>query len=51
MRYRPVRKRRARLKIRLADETFIGIWRNRKDMRDSGAWVRNNRAAEWGKPA
>lgn len=50
-RYRSVPKRRAKPKIRLADETFIGIWSNREDMRDSGAWVRNIRSTEWGKPA
>ena len=34
-------------KSRLADETFIGIWRNRKDMADSSCWVRNIRKLEW----
>ncbi|MFH1634166.1 MAG: DUF2281 domain-containing protein [Chloroflexota bacterium] len=50
-RYRPVPNRRAKPKVRLADETFIGIWSNREDMRDSGAWVRNSRSTEWGKLA
>ncbi len=32
----------------LEDEPFIGMWRNRIDMVDSTAWVRNLRAKEWG---
>jgi hypothetical protein len=31
----------------LAEETFIGIWRDREDMRDSRAWVRDVREREW----
>jgi hypothetical protein len=31
-------------------EPFIGIWRNREDMRDSRSWVRNTRKLEWGEP-
>ncbi len=27
----------------LSDEPFMGMWRDREDMRDSGAWVRNIR--------
>jgi len=41
---RPVRKTR---RTRLADEPFIGMWRNREDMRDSTAWVRSLRQHEW----
>ena len=32
----------------LADEPFIGMWRDRADMEDSGAWVRAMREREWG---
>lgn len=32
----------------LEDEPFIGMWRNRTDMADSTAWVRNLRTKEWG---
>ena len=32
---------------KLADEPFIGMWRNRKDLRDSTAWVREIRNREW----
>jgi hypothetical protein len=31
----------------LADEPFIGLWRNRSDMDDSYAWVRELREREW----
>ncbi len=32
----------------LTKEPFIGIWKDREDMKDSGTWVRNIREAEWG---
>ena len=31
----------------LADEPFIGLWRDREDMKDCVAWVRNVRKREW----
>jgi hypothetical protein len=31
----------------LADEPFIGLWRNRPDMADSHTWVRELREQEW----
>ncbi len=37
----PVAKRIKRTK--LADEPFVGMWRDREDMRDSTAWVRRLR--------
>ncbi len=30
-------------------EEFIGMWRDRKDLQDSTAWVRNVRESHWGK--
>ena len=30
-------------RIKLADEPFIGMWRDREDMQDSSAWVRHVR--------
>ena len=36
-------------KQKLSTESFIGIWQNRKDMKDSVSWVRNTRLAEWSK--
>ena len=41
------RPRRTSKPTKLANEAFIGIWRNRKDMQDSTAWVRNARQREW----
>jgi hypothetical protein len=32
----------------LEGESFIGMWRDRDDMRDSSAWVRHIRRSEWG---
>ena len=32
----------------LAQEAFIGMWRERKDMQDSSQWVRELRRKEWG---
>ncbi len=34
-------------RIRLKDEPFIGMWRDREDMSDSSAWVRKLRDKEW----
>ena len=31
----------------LADEPFIGMWRDREELRDSSAWVRQLRREEW----
>lgn len=33
----------------LETEAFVGMWRDREDMRDSSAWVRNVRETQWGK--
>jgi hypothetical protein len=47
-RQRPRRsKRPARPLGDLADEPFIGMWRDREDMKDSTAWVREVRKREW----
>ncbi len=32
---------------KLSNEPFIGMWRERQDMSDSGAWVRELRQREW----
>ena len=34
-------------KKRLAQEDFIGLWKDRPDMRDSTSWVRDIRKKEW----
>ncbi len=47
-RYKPVSNTHTKPKIKLADEEFIGMWRDRKDMEDSTEWVRKIRKTEWG---
>lgn len=32
----------------IVDEPFIGMWKDRDDLMDSGKWVRNARKSEWG---
>ena len=46
-RYAPSHSRKAAKPAKLASEAFIGMWRNREDLQDSGAWVRNVREREW----
>ena len=36
-----------RSRVSLADEPFIGMWRNREDMQDGTAWVQSLRRREW----
>lgn len=33
--------------IDLISDKFIGMWRDRQDLADSNAWVRNVRKTEW----
>ncbi len=33
----------------LTTEEFVGMWRDREDMKDSTAWVRNVRQSHWSK--
>jgi hypothetical protein len=32
------------------DEPFVGMWREREEMKDSTAWVRDVREHEWAEP-
>ena len=34
---------------KLSDEPFVGMWKDREDMRDSVKWVRELRRREWGR--
>lgn len=34
--------------VQLEEKEFFGIWRDRAEMRDSTAWVRNLRETHWG---
>ncbi len=49
-RYSQLRSNKTSNQTNLADEAFIGLWRDREDMQDSSAWVRNIREREWVKP-
>ena len=42
-----LRKRRQNIIESIENEKFIGIWKNRADMKDSSAWVRNLRKTDW----
>lgn len=42
--------RTARQRRPLAEEPVIGMWRDRRDLEDSTAWVREARTREWGEP-
>ena len=33
--------------LKLEDEAFVGMWKERKDMQDSTLWVRKVRRSEW----
>ena len=46
-RYVPTRPGKTARPTILKKEAFIGIWRNRADLRDSTQWVRNLREREW----
>jgi len=45
-RYSTTRKR-PKAKLSLAEDPFIGMWRDREDMADSTSWVRQLREREW----
>ncbi len=49
MRYKQVRYSQKAKLTSLADEAFIGVWRDREDMSNSRAWIRGIRVREWGK--
>ena len=33
--------------VELGEEVFVGLWRDRRDLGDSTAWVRSARMREW----
>ncbi|MCD6518397.1 MAG: DUF2281 domain-containing protein [Anaerolineae bacterium] len=47
LRYAQELSKEADVSPALEDEAFIGMWRDRADMADSGAWVRTVRKCEW----
>ena len=44
------RKKSGQVK-KITDEAFVGIWKDREDMKDSGKWLRTIRKTEWGEPS
>ncbi len=32
----------------ITDSPFVGMWKDRKDLKDSTAWVREQRKSQWG---
>ena len=46
-RYKKIRSDQKANQGNLADDPFIGMWRDREDMQDSSTWVRNVREREW----
>ena len=44
---RPLKQKQTR-RANLANEPFIGIWKDREDMKVSSAWLRNIRETQWG---
>ncbi|MDA3791616.1 MAG: hypothetical protein PF503_24355 [Desulfobacula sp.] len=48
IRYKRIPKGEKVIQNKIANEPFIGIWEDRKDMGDSNKWVRNSRESEWG---
>jgi len=38
-------------RIALTQEPFIGMWKDREDMQNSTAWVRQLRRTHWGRKA
>jgi hypothetical protein len=46
-RYSTAQRARRTRHIKLMNEPFVGMWRDREDMQDSSAWVRRLRKREW----
>ena len=46
-RYRNLKHQKQAQKPSLREEPFIGMWKDRDDMNDSGKWVRDLRQREW----
>ena len=47
LRARYTHPRKNTKRIPLEKEPFVGMWRDREDMADSTAWVRNLRQTQW----
>ncbi|MBN1351926.1 DUF2281 domain-containing protein [candidate division KSB1 bacterium] len=47
LRYTKPSKPAESLKTQLLEEPFLGMWKNRADLKDSTAWIRSIRKKEW----
>jgi len=47
-RYNRSRAKKQFKRTYLVNESFIGIWKDREDMKDNDKWLRNIRKTEWG---
>jgi len=48
LRYQRIHLKNRPQKLKLSEEPFIGIWKDREDLIDSTAWIRDVRRCEWG---
>jgi hypothetical protein len=47
-RYKRSEEEKENKPINFINEPFIGIWKDREDMKNSSSWLRKVRKAEWG---
>jgi hypothetical protein len=47
MRYQRPKLEKRPQTLKLSEDPFVGIWKDREDMNDSVAWVRDVRKREW----
>ncbi len=46
-RYQKANRKKSTKIVRLSDEPFVGIWKDREDLKDNVTWVRGIRKREW----
>ncbi len=51
VRYRTPARKETRQLQKITNEAFIGIWKDREEMKDSDKWLRTMRKTEWGEPS
>ena len=49
-RYQRASKGKKSKRIAITKEPFIGMWKERDDMKDGRMWIRNLRKSEWREP-
>ena len=48
LRYQRVKLRNRPQRLKLSEEPFVGIWKDREDLIESTEWIREVRRREWG---